>query len=367
MLESDRLAVRAYEEHLLATEGPYHVDGCFYRDCRDAERQRRWSAERMVREARRHTDYAARQSAAARLPERPRVGTCITPRERMRVDAATGAQLALTHRDTLHALRGDLAAGIIDAVLVSAATVTTADVPALAAMLRDFPGAALVGLILDSDDSRAIPAALQFGRAGAAAVIDVRAPSGWAALRATFDAHRAPTAFGRHAVASLVTMPSGATASPGWCRFLAATFALQPYTSTTVASELGVMASTLNSRFFRAALPSPKRYLVTARLVWAAHLAETPGLSIAAIAMRLDASSPQSFGRTVRTCTGMTAATFLASVDGETMLERYRVALIDPYARRLDGFDPLAAQRAPHRAHGTPNGRTVAPSTGRAA
>ena len=364
MLESDRLAVRAYEEHLLATEGPYHVEGCFYRDCRDAETQRRWSAERMVREARRHADYAARQSAAARLPDRPRVGTCITLRERMRVDAATGAQLALTHRDTLHALRGDLAAGIIDAVLVSA---TTADVPTLAAILRDFPGAALVGLILDTDDRRAIPAALQFGQAGASAVIDARSVGGWAALRAAFDTCHAATAFGRHAVASLVTLPNGATASPGWCRFLAAIFALQTPTGKTVASKLGVMVSTLNSRFFRAALPSPKRYLVTARLVWAAHLAESPGLSVAAIAMRLDASSPQSFGRTVRTCAGMTAATFLASVDGEAMLERYRVALIDPYARRLDGFDPLAAQRAPHRTRRTSNGRMVAPSTGRAA
>ena len=139
---------------------------------------------------------------------------------------------------------------------------------------------------------------------------------------------------------------SEAACTSGWVRFLAATFSPRVATAKQVAASLGVCCSTLTSRFYRAGLPSPKCYVAHARLVWAARLGETPGLPISAIADRLDASSPQSFGRTVRTMLGVTAADFRRTFDGEAMLARFRAELVEPYRETLRTFDPLTVSQA---------------------
>jgi AraC-like DNA-binding protein len=347
MLESDRAAVLAYEQHILSTEGPYHVGGRYYADAWDADRQRRWAAERMVRETARREPHASRDAAAVQV-NRPSVGTWLTARERTKVDVATAAQLRLTHRDTPHALRGDLTTGHVDAAVVSVTLIRTADVPLLAAIVRDFPASRLVGLVADADEAQALAGTLALGRAGASAVIDVREAAGWSTLRSAFDTRYLPNEFIRRAVAELarVSNDDEAGCTAGWRRFLAAAFSQHTRNVNQVAHELEAVTSTLTSRFWRAGLPSPKRYVAFARLVWAAHLGETPGLSVSAISMRLDASSPQSFGRTVRKVTGMTASEFLHSHDGDAMLARFRTLLIDPYRGVLRSFDPLSECRA---------------------
>jgi len=97
------------------------------------------------------------------------------------------------------------------------------------------------------------------------------------------------------------------------------------------------------SRFFRAGLPAPKRYLAAARLVRAARLFENPGFSVANIANHLDYSSPQSFGRHVRTVLGMTALEFRGRYDGAAMLLHFREMLVLPYANALRRLKPLSA------------------------
>ena len=106
---------------------------------------------------------------------------------------------------------------------------------------------------------------------------------------------------------------------------------------------LGVLPTTFMSRFFRAALPAPKRYLAEARLVRAARLLENPGLSITHVANALEYSSPQSFSRHVQTLLHCTAAEFRRTHDGEGMLERMRRELVLPYADALRRFEPFAA------------------------
>lgn len=64
-------------------------------------------------------------------------------------------------------------------------------------------------------------------------------------------------------------------------------------------------------------------------------------MSIAAIANQLNASSPQSFHRTVRTMMGMSAAQFRRTFTGASMLDCYRARLVRPYSERLRSFDPL--------------------------
>jgi AraC-like DNA-binding protein len=97
------------------------------------------------------------------------------------------------------------------------------------------------------------------------------------------------------------------------------------------------------SRFFRAELPAPKQYLATARLVRAARLFENPGFSIANVANHLDYSSPQSFGRHVRTLMRMTAMQFREQFDGEGMLQHFRETLVLPHLDKLRGLRPLHA------------------------
>jgi AraC-like DNA-binding protein len=110
-----------------------------------------------------------------------------------------------------------------------------------------------------------------------------------------------------------------------------------------LARELGVLPSTLMSRFFRAGVPAPKRYLATARLVRAARLFENSGFSIANVANHLDYSSPQSFGRHVRTLLRMTAGDFRHRYDATGMFERFRAELVLPHINALRTLRPLTA------------------------
>jgi AraC-like DNA-binding protein len=110
-----------------------------------------------------------------------------------------------------------------------------------------------------------------------------------------------------------------------------------------LARHFGILPSTLMSRFFRAGAPAPKRYLAMARLVRAARLFENAGFSIANVSNHLDYSSPQSFGRHVRSSLAITASEFRARYDGAGMFERFRADLIVPYVSVLRELRPLSA------------------------
>jgi AraC-like DNA-binding protein len=117
---------------------------------------------------------------------------------------------------------------------------------------------------------------------------------------------------------------------------------------------LEVLPSTLMSRFFRAGLPAPKRYLAWARLVRAARLLENPGLSIADASNQLEYSSAQSFGRHVKTMLGVTAGQFRRVHDGQAMLHRFRDELLRPHRDKLLDLRPLSG-----RPLGRPKGATI--------
>jgi hypothetical protein len=96
------------------------------------------------------------------------------------------------------------------------------------------------------------------------------------------------------------------------------------------------------SRFFRAKLPAPKRYLAYARLVRAARLFEDQGHAIADVANALDFSSPQSFGRHVQTFLKVSAGEFRRHYSSERMLERFMDELVRPHKAKLRQLRPLA-------------------------
>jgi AraC-like DNA-binding protein len=114
-------------------------------------------------------------------------------------------------------------------------------------------------------------------------------------------------------------------------------------TVTALAGQLSVRPSTLMSRFARAGLPSPKNYLAAIRLLHAAFLFETAGLSVADVAYRLEYSSPQSFGRHLRAMLGLTALEFRRRFPFPVALERFVALMMEPYKEIWRGFHPLAA------------------------
>jgi AraC-like DNA-binding protein len=199
--------------------------------------------------------------------------------------------------------------------------------------------------LLTEVDRGSPQAMLLLGQSGVRQLVDVRDPSGWRELRALLLSARGND-IQRLALGEIALDLTGAS---GDClAFFDALFMAPPQVCTVraLARHLGVLSSTLMSRFFRAQLPAPKRYLAVARLVRAARLFENPGFSIANVANHLDYSSPQSFGRHVRTLMGMTAMEFRARYDGEGMLQHFREQLVLPYVDRLRHLRPLSAPLA---------------------
>ncbi len=264
----------------------------------------------------------------------------LTADERARVDAAGEGLYRALHRDTADDVIRDLRERGAGAVVVSASTCDERSAQRLARMVHEFPCVPTVAL-LSRFDGPASQGVLYLGRSGIRTLVDVRQPSGWRALRAALSQGGRPAAAG--AIAQLAQDLAGA---PGDCwRFFEQLFLCPPAVLTVrqLARRLDVVPSTLMSRFFRAHLPAPKRYLATARLVRAAHLFESPGLSVSNVADELEYSSPQSFGRHVRTLLKLTAVQFRERYDGDGMMQRFRAEIVLPHITTLRGFAPLTA------------------------
>jgi AraC-like DNA-binding protein len=266
------------------------------------------------------------------------VATMLDPAERARVDAAGIGVYRALHRDSLDDVFRDLRERPIGAVLVSVCRCADRDTAKLARLVREFPRVPAVALLtqLEQQTPRAV---LALGRSGIRAIVDVRQPTGWRELRAVLAEGRGDD-IQRLALARIADdLPN----APADCQqFFELVFRPRSIgTVRTLSRALGILPSTLMSRFFRARLPAPKRYLATARLVRAARLLENPGLSVASVANHLDYSSPQSFGRHVRTMMQLSAVEFRERYDGEGMLRRFREELVIPHAPVLRAFSPL--------------------------
>ena len=287
--------------------------------------------------------------APARVGEQAReprdtltVTTWLTTRERQQVEAANCGCLRFLHREAATALGPDLAGGKADAALVSVALLDRDAHGSVAALARGFPAHLVAALVSEADDeAHVVPATLKLGRIGVGSVLDVRTPAGWSDFRRTFDPRRQRDGFMRTALASVLADVGGQQAEQGCTRFFCEVFSLHTRSAKRLAAQLGVHPSTLMSRFYRAGVPSPKTYLTYARLVWAAHLSESPALTIGDIADRLEASSPHSFGRTVRLVLALTPTDFRRRYNGPAMLDRFRDQLIAPYRDKLRTLDPV--------------------------
>ena len=268
------------------------------------------------------------------------VSTILTPGERQRVDAAAEGLYAALHRESFDEVLADLRERRAGAVLISIARYGIQSNARMAAMVREFPRIPAMALLTETQYSTP-QNVLALGQLGIRILIDARQPSGWQALREILAAERS-SELQRTALGQLSSDLAGVP--PDCWRFFELLFSHSPqiHSIRQLARQMNILPSTLMSRFFRAHLPPPKRYLSLARLIRAARLFENPGLSVASVANYLDYSSPQSFGRHVRTVMKMSPVTFREKFDGAGMFQHFRDELIFPYLDTLRDFRPAA-------------------------
>ena len=302
---------------------------------------RSWTAPRAS--AGRTAPIVYRPRAPAAASSHPVVATWLTVDERLRVDAAGQDAYHTTHFDALPVLARALASHPFDAVVVSVALLTHGGRTAgegLAALLHAARALPITVLVSESVELAAI---LALGRAGVRAVVDVRRADGWAVLRSVIAGAARPDVA---QLAARTLAPLVAPLTPDVQRFVAALFAAPARVITVrdLARGLGVLPTTLMSRFFRAALPPPKRYLAFARLTRAAHLLRAPAWTVAAVADHLEYSSAQGFSRHLHLLLGMRPAEFRRRYDATAMLARFGEELLVPYLDVLRTFRPLRTE-----------------------
>ena len=270
----------------------------------------------------------------------PPIATLLTPEERLRVDAAGEGYYRTLHRESVDDVIHDLKAQQVHAVLVSVscASKCTARV---ASLVREFPRIPAVAL-LSEFELRTPHAVLALGQCGIRRLVDVRQAAGWRELRGTLMADTGDV--GQRTILGQLAIDLAGVPNDCW-QFFETIFTCSPRLGNVrlLARHLDVTASTLMSRFFRAGVPTPKRYLATARLVRAGRLFENSGFSIANVANHLDYSSPQSFGRHVRTLLHITAGEFRQRYDCAAMFMQFRADLVTPYVNDLQTLRPLTA------------------------
>jgi AraC-like DNA-binding protein len=268
----------------------------------------------------------------------PVVATVLEPVDRTRLDAVAEGRFYPVHAESvLQAIR-TVREQPVDAVLLAPSRVDRHHLSSVSALVEGFPGVATVA-VLSPCAAGGTARLLDLGACGVRRVVDLGDREGWRTLQALLRDPTTPTS----ARIRAGVIPLLGDASSSSRAFFEATIHLAPSTGTVrvLAEHISVSPSTLMSRFFRAGLPSPKRYLAEIRLLYAASLLAFPGLSITDVAYRLEYSSPQSFGRHLRKLVGVAAAEFRRRHTFNSTLETFVARRIVPYRTTFRTFRPL--------------------------
>ncbi|HWA56357.1 MAG TPA: helix-turn-helix domain-containing protein [Gemmatimonadales bacterium] len=276
-------------------------------------------------------------TAVVAPPRPPLVAAVLRPEERSRVEAAGTGWFSLLHGETIPDAIRSVRERPVDAVLLSVHR-CGAELDALGHLVRGFPGIPTVALV-SRHDPEGSEALLHLGATGVRQVVDVTGPEGWHRLRQVLGqpVTRDVARIQQPVLVALGEVP------PDTRLFFEALIRLAPDVPTArqLADRVGVRCTTLMSRFGRAGLPSPKSYLAAMRLVHASLYFELPGYTVADVAYRLDYSSPQSFGRHVRTLLGITSSELRRRFPFELAVARFIEVMIEPYREIWPGFRPL--------------------------
>ena len=266
------------------------------------------------------------------------VATVIEPAVRHRLDVAAQGHFRTYHAESVMEAVRTVRDRPVQAVFVSPSYVRREELPSVASLVDHFPGIPTVALV-SLHNPTASERLLELGAHGVRRLVDLSGRDGWHYLRDLLSHPTSPTAgriFGK-------LIPAMGEATPACRAVFEALVRLAPEVTTVLqlTGRFGVAPSTFMSRFLRAGLPSPKRYLAATRIVYAAALFEVPGFSIADVAYRLQYSSPQSFGRHLRAVVGTTAGEFRIRYSFEVALDDFVRRLIAPFRSILRTFHPL--------------------------
>jgi AraC-like DNA-binding protein len=264
--------------------------------------------------------------------------TVLEARMRTSVDGATDSMFTNVHVDSLAEAVKAVKEHAPRALLLSTAIVQQQGLSEIARLVTKNPGVLPVAVAY-SDDPVSGELLLSLGACGIRRFLDLNGRGGWENLRGLLDGGGGET----EAVILGTLLPQLQEASDESRHFFAALVRTAPSTSTVraFARVLGIRASTLMSRFFRASIPSPKLYLSMTRLLYAAAFFERKAISIADVANSLNFSSPQSFGRHVRMVLGLTAGEFRRELTLTAALDHYVAHLIVPHRDAFRSFSPL--------------------------
>jgi AraC-like DNA-binding protein len=275
-------------------------------------------------------------------PGSPTVAAVLAPAERASLDAASIGCFAVLHRSSIPEAVRAVRERAVDAVLLSVHHCAAERADVVDQLVRGFPGVPTVALVTRHDAS-ASETLLRLGATGIQQVVDVTAATGWARLRQLVaePATRGAARILAPLLEALPELPADARV------YLELLIRLAPETAAVraLARRFQLKASTMMSRFSRAGLPSPKTYLAAVRLVYAAQYFEGGIRSVSDVAYRLDCSSPQSFGRTLRAMLGITPGEFRRRFPFPVALDRFLGQLVVPYAPVWARFHPLRGSR----------------------
>jgi methylphosphotriester-DNA--protein-cysteine methyltransferase len=205
-------------------------------------------------------------------------------------------------------------------------------------LLAKLPGVSLVA-VLGEDWASSYTSLLRLGACGVHHTVNLCQREGWNELRAIIrDAGQEATqAITRRL---LTSMGKASDQARGFAGLLVRYAPMSP-SVRILCQALRVNSSTLGSRFFRARLPTPKMYLSMTRLLYAVRYFENENTSVSFVANALHYSSPQSFGRHIRTLLGVTAVEFRKAFDFDRACEHFEQRLIVPFEETLATFDPV--------------------------
>lgn len=284
------------------------------------------------------TDFMPATPVAPIRSPAPTVAAVLAPGERASLDAASVGCFAVLHRSSVPDAVRAVRERAVDVVLLSVHQCADERADLVDQLVRNFPGVPTVALVTRYD-AKVSETLLRLGATGVRHVVDVTAPGGWTRLRQVVaePASRGAARILAPVFAALPVLPSDARV------FLEVLIRLAPETPAVraLAARLGIKPSTLMSRFVRVGLPSPKTYLAAVRLLYASQYFEGGGRSVADVAYRLDCSSPQSFGRSLRAMLGITPGEFRRRFPFPAAMGRFLAQMVEPYEGVWREFRPL--------------------------
>jgi methylphosphotriester-DNA--protein-cysteine methyltransferase len=279
---------------------------------------------------------------------RPTVLTLVEPTMRGSITEATKAYCTIVHATSMTEAVQGARDSQVQALIVSPGVVAQERMPDIATLVAKCSGTMTVAVIAEH---KAVveQGLLDLGSCGVRRAINLADRNGWRNLQEFVS--RAAESITAQILERI--MPALQDISEDMRRFVETTIRSAPVVTTvrTLAYVLRVHPSSLMSRFFRVKLPAPKGYLSAARLMYAAAYFDNSGLSVAKVADRLEYSSPQSFGRNIRTTMGMTAVNFRYRYSLQGMTDYFVRTLITPHRETLRTFDPFGARPELRRWH----------------